>query len=261
MKKIILLICATVLFISCSKSSDELVTPAPTPTPSGSVLLKKFITNQTGITGSITTDITYNGNKLIKSVSTDGTSKVFTYTGDLITKTENFEGSVLDTSEILIYNTDGKLIASTGFIYTNPTTATGTKITYTYNTNSTISFTVYTGNLSSQTLLQSTGIATLVNGEITKIEKYTGNSTTNPKVQNFTYDAKNNPLKNITGYGASSFIEETPSGFTQNVLTLIDVANSNNNETNTYTYNSNNYPLTQTKVSNIAGTINTQYFY
>ena len=181
MKKIILLICATVLFISCSKSSDELVTPAPTPTPSGSILLKKFIATQVG-GSSVTTDITYNGNKFVKSVSTDGSSKVFTYTGDLITKREDFESTVLEAAEIFAYNSNGKLESSTELIYTTTTTGTGTRVTYVYNTNGTILLSRFTGNLTSQTNLSSTGIVTITNGEITKIEKFAPNSTTSSNI-------------------------------------------------------------------------------
>ena len=261
MKNLIVSLTALVVILaSCSKSSDTPVVTPPTSN-STSYLLKKFIVTGVGSSNAITTDITYNGNKFLKSVSSDGTSKIFTYTGDLITKAENFDGTFLDFTDNFSYNTDGKLASYTELTYTTSTTGTGIKTTFIYNANGTISYTTKTGNLIAQNTLSGTGTATLTNGEVTKIEKYSGSSTTNPNVITYTYDGKNSQFKNVTGYSASSFIDEIPDGFTQNVLKVVNTQSPSENETNTYTYNSDNFPLTKGKVSTANGTYNVQFFY
>lgn len=260
--KNLILGCSTLLLVltSCSKSSDDpAVAPVVTPPTSSAILLKKFIVTPAGSTTGITTDITYNGNKIVKSVSSDGTSKVFTYTGDLITKIEEFVGLILDSSVTLSYNANGKLETYVELIYDSPTIGMGTKETYSYRTATTMTYTNKSGDLATQNFLEFNATATFTNGEIIKIEKVTGSFTT-PAVVNYTYDSKNNPFKNVTGYAAISFIDSEPTGFVLNVLTRIEPANTFGNELNTYTYDSNNYPLTQSKVYSFR-TFNTQYFY
>ena len=261
MKNFILACSALVLVItSCSKSSDDpAVAPVVTPPTSSSILLKKFIVTQAGSTVGITTDITYSGNKFVKSVSSDGTSKVFTYTGDLITKIEEFTGTILDSKVTLTYNANGKLETYIELLYDSQSNDGGTKETYSYPSATTMTYTRKKGNLITQNTLEFSANATFINGEITKIEKYTGTTTT-PAVVNYTYDSKNNPFKNVTGYAATSFVDSEPTGFVLNVLTRIEPAYTYANELNTYTYDGNNYPSTQSKVLGFA-TINTQYFY
>ena len=101
----------------------------------------------------------------------------------------------------------------------------------------------------------------MTNGEITKIEKFTGSSTTNPSIVTFTYDGKNNQFKNATGYSVASFIDETPDGFMQNVLNKVDGGFPSQSQTNTITYTSDNYPMTKTKIIGTNPAINFQFFY
>lgn len=254
MKKLALVFSALVLILtSCSSSDDDAATLEPSP-----VLLKKII-DVDPIDGNITTLLTYNGNKITGSSSDDGTSLAFTYTGDLITKLDYFTGTTLDQRELYTYNSNNKLVTFVRLNYDLPTS--GVKETYVHNADGTISYSRYLGDAVSQTQLTYTGKAFFTNGEISKVEKYyTIGGVNTTQTTNYTYDDKNNPFMNITGYSALTFTDSFADGVMHNVLTEVHVSNSASNLTSTYTYNSSNFPITSSETGSF-GTINSQYFY
>ena len=257
MKKLALAFSALTLIVlvSCSVSDEDPV--ANTVDPS-SVLLKKII-DLDPVHGNVTTLINYNGNKVTGSTSDDGSSDVFTYTGDLITKVEYFTGTTLDQRELYTYNSNNKLVTYVRLDF--DATGSGVKETYVHNADGTISYSRYLGDTNSQTQLNNTGKAFFTNGEISKVEKYyTTGGVNTTQVTNYTYDDINNPLMNITGYAATAFTDGFADGILHNVLTETHVSNSTQNLTTTYTYNSNNFPVTSSETGS-SSTLNTQYFY
>lgn len=252
MKKIALavLVIAT-LFTSCS-SNDNPDNPLPTETY---ILVKKTIDSD--VSGSITSNYTYVGNKIVSIISTDGLSTVFTYTGNLITKVESFSGTNLDSRETFSYNSNGKLAT---YVNLDFNSSLGYKETYNNNTDGTISYTHYSGDLSNQTLFENTGLIQFDGGEVSRLEEYFSGSTTPYFVVEFTYDTKNNPYKNVLGFSKIDFVDGNLGGITHNVLS----ENYNNDVapqiTYSYTYNALNYP-TQVVETSFGDDYTTQFFY
>jgi hypothetical protein len=225
------------ILTSCTSSYDD-----PTTTDQDSVLVRKYTYGRNDQT--ITTNLIYNGNKVVSTNSTGGISEKFTYTGNLITKIEQFFYDDLEQSNTYVYNSDQKLET---FISLIPTMGNGKKVTFVYNSDGTTSYSKFTGNLTSQATLEETGKIFYTNGEIIQIESIAGTTTT---IQNFTYDEKNNPFKNCMGFSAISFPAISFSDFqvdgkSRNVLTYSSSSSFNNfGATYTYTYNDSNFPIT-----------------
>lgn len=264
MKKLLLVFSVFALVLgSCSKSDPAVVPPVAV----AGVLVTKIINTKNGV--SVTTNYTYNGNKLIKSVSSDGKSTEVTYNNDLVVKREDFNGTVLYERNTYTYNSNNKLASYINIRYTG-TTNTGTKHDYIYNTDGTISFTLYQGNEAGQTSQQNTGKAFLTNGQITKVESYYA-SPTGKYTSDFTYDAKLNPFYNITGFDKLILVGSTAGDNLQNLLTESDYDELyiRTSFVSTYTYNSLNYPITKNKtityntngVPSSTSTSSLQYFY
>jgi hypothetical protein len=259
MKKIIsLAIVLSLLIFSCS-SDDVQDNSAP-----GLVLLRKRIT--TSMQGTVITNINYNGNKIVNSISSDGTEDKFYYTGDLITKYEIYENNILVHTQIYNYNSQNIL---TSGIELNHDTNQGNRTTLTYNSNGTITYNMYLGDLISQTGLFGTFTATLTNGEITTFKDELLNTT-----YTCIYDTKNNYMKNILGnekvkmhIGSGTY--RNLLGIFQNLIqqqTTTQTGSQYINRTIQYTYNSENLPLTSVMKSfsssgALLTTFNTTYFY
>lgn len=259
MKKIISLTFLFSLFIlSCSSNDSQ------NNSNSGPVLLRKRIT--TSSQGTLTTNLNYNGNKIVNSISSDGTEDKFYYTGDLITKYEIYENNVLVHTDLYSYNSQNNL---TYGVELNHGNNQGTKTTLTYNSNGTITYNMYNGNLISQTSLWGTFTAILTNGEITSFKDEILNTT-----YTCTYDTKNNYMKNILGnekvkmhLGSGTY--RNLFGIFQNMIQQKTTTPSGSqyiNRTIQYTYNSENLPLTNVMKSfsstgALLTTFNTTYFY
>ena len=105
MKKIILFVSAFALLVtSCSSDDSDPEPAAPTGT-----LLTKII--ETYDDGSVeTSNITYNGNKIVSMITVEYNEKtIFTYTGDLITKEEFFVDDIIDETFVYEYDTRNNL--------------------------------------------------------------------------------------------------------------------------------------------------------
>jgi hypothetical protein len=86
MKKLVLALSSLLLvMISCSSNNDETQT---TPEDPSTILLKKELVTEDGV--ETTSNIIYNGNKLVSAVAVGGYKTIYTYTGDFITKIELF---------------------------------------------------------------------------------------------------------------------------------------------------------------------------
>lgn len=257
MKKIIILTLSVLLF-SCSSNDSN------GNSNTGVVLLRKTISSNSQ--GTVTTNLNYNGNKIVNATSSNGTEDIYTYTGDLITKHESYNNNVLFRSVLYSYNSQNNLNSS---IELNHNTNYGTKTILTYNSNGTITYNMYDGNLISQTGLWGTYTATLNNGEITTFKDESSNTT-----YTYTYDLKNNYMKNILGYEKASMavgsgVSYNIDGIFQNLIlqqTSTQTGSQYTQKTGQHTYNAENLPLTSVIKSYassgvINSTTNVSYFY
>lgn len=242
MKKLLTLAIALILFTACS--SDD----SPAPTKETAVRLKKIIsTNEDG--EIITSNYNYTNTKLTSVISTDGSSSIYTYTGDLNTGLEDYVNYTLRYSYAYEY-TDSNKIATKTMLVHNVYPKFAQKDVYTYNENGTITIRSYTGDFESQTQLSQ---ITIVSYPDATTIQYQSNGGT--KVI-YTYDGKNHPLKNVL---------ETDM-YAQNLLTVTDVTFKEpvTYVNNTYIYNSKDFPINSTEKVYQAGiykTIKRQFFY
>ncbi|CAM3404406.1 hypothetical protein FLLO111716_08515 [Flavobacterium longum] len=244
MKKILCFLAIGALALqSCSSSSDD------DDNASGVVLLKQTV--ETDADGStFTSTATYNGTKINKVTSDGGYVVQFTYTGDLITKVEYKLGGVLFQKETYTYNGSGQL---TSYVMLELEDDYGRKENYVYNGDGTISVSYFNGDTTSQTTSDGTGVITfLPNGEVATITTSMGES------HIYTYDNKNNPFKNVTGYGKISFTDIGASGIMHNVV--LDQMSFGADEI-IYTYNADNYPTVAVEGSGINEVTTTFTYY
>lgn len=266
MKKIILLFSLTILsFVSCSKSED--VVPIANQMPSNInalILCNKYITTNT-VSGLITTtNVTFNGNKIVET-NTGTNKQIFTYSGDLITKVETFNNNVVSRITDYIYNSDNKLVSTLKFTTGNPNKA---KVVYTHNTIGTINFIESSINISTSIeTIGNSGMLTVLNSNIIKKESQTPvlNGNYSGFILLFEYDNKNRPFKNVAGF---SKLLDLPDNGQNNVIKTTSNS-SNSGVTNpsssitlaNLTYNSDNYPTETRGFFNGAQEFITQYFY
>jgi hypothetical protein len=254
MKKILcLLIVAIGLFWSCIPNPEE--NPDPEVFVNTNVLLTKTIAvfNNGNV---ITTNYTYDGNKLVSIIDnnvSDPRNEYYTYTGDLITKIESkaIDGTIVET-EVFSYNSDNKL---TSEVVSNLIDNNGDKYNYVYSTDGTISVTQFIGNATTQTQLNSTETITFADGEVATIISSSGNNLT------YTYDSKNNPLKNVTGMDKIAYSGSESRGILHNIIKEVNTLPSNAYTfTYAFTY-ANDYPISSTQDDLGVGEYTTQYFY
>lgn len=270
MKKIILTFATLLVLTSCSKDDPS----NPTSLDSGLVLLKKMgLTNpQTNVTTS--GEFTYDGNKIVQS--TLGTAKtVYTYTGELITKTNTtFTDATPPQQTIYTYeNNNLKTALLTGTSFGNISTNYSKKTDYQYNTDGTISYTEITKfNVSNFSPITVTGKLYFTNGNLIKKETESNNGATGSigrTVITNEFDNKNNPYKNVLGY--SKLLDlEINNFYTNNITTsntqfstIVDGLTSPNGQNNvnyTYTYNEKGYPITA-KYSGVGPSYTFNYSY
>ena len=245
MKKILCFFGALVFALTSCSSDDS-----SSNSDSGTVLLKKTVkTDPDG--EKITTIYKYDGNKIVSITDGEEFNRYFTYDGDLITKIEykypNGEVEQINTYEYK----DGKL---TTFLRVDPEINWGSKEVYTYNANGTVTAVSYSGDSKSQTLKGDTATIKFVNGEVSEIidDKGWGHK--------YTYDSKNNPLKNIVGFDKLAFEDGEAEGVNHNMLTDKDISEDDLWINSTYTYNENGYPVKEVdEGSDVPGV--TEFFY
>ncbi|WP_445455448.1 hypothetical protein [Flavobacterium sp. HNIBRBA15423] len=261
MKKFLTVLSAiTLVFTSCS--SDD--SPSE-ETSSGSLLTKIVETYDDGTVETI--EFEYNGNKIVRQTSDldvrDET--IFTYTGDLITKEEYFfddgEGYTMEEVISYEYDSNNRLIKSS-----RASTGLAEEDIFTYNSNSTISFTT-TSTTTSPSTIVATGIIYLNGDQPYKktITEYPGTIWESSRVEENEFDDKVNPLINVVG------LSKTLIACPKYIYGYDGVSNNNLNfkrdnvleESSTYTYNNNNMPLTENYIDTSNSDYNSvsQYFY
>jgi hypothetical protein len=151
--------------------------------------------------GDLNGKVTYNGSKITEIFYNSTQKKVFTYTGDLITKIEHYQAGTIRFTHTYRY-TDGKLVE-----YTNNDQLTGNRdhITYIHQPDGTIAYEqVYSFN--GRDDWKKTGELTFVNQNVTEdIALFTFLNVSdeyNIIANVLEYNDKPNPFRNITGYNA-----------------------------------------------------------
>jgi hypothetical protein len=220
------------LLVSLFSCSSNKVLDTSNPNNSNSVLVKK-VTYSNVLSAFV---FIYNGNKLVKYGFEDGSeSKIFTYQGDLISRTEWVNSKNVSIGEATVYNyTNNKLTQSNTFF----DKILGQTRDYVYSTSGTIeiSTTDYQDNGSSVVVKSKQYFDSL--GNIIRDENF---RYITPSVINYTYDKKNNPFKNITGYNIISV---------NGVNNIIARTTNSDTQTNIYQYNDQNYPISCSSTSN-----------
>jgi len=256
MKKIFTL-AAIALFTLASCSDND---ATPTTPEENVVLLKKTIEND--VDGDFTTTYAYDGTKLTGINYSDGTYDAITYTGDLITQwVEYYEDGSTHTKFIYEYNSQQKLKS---FYWLDYEYDTFTKYDYTYLPNGSISYTVSYSDDEVTFNIPGDGGMIYPN----RVEEYITDDIPEPYTYayNNTYDDKNNPLKNVTGFEKINFAgTDEGTNFGHNI-TIIKATNSNGNSEQTlftcsYVYNPEGYPVSSTGIYNGTDITETQYFY
>lgn len=220
------------------------------------ILCRQIVTTFSG--GDVETiNYTYDNNKLVSIMlftqNTSYKTLVF-YTGNLVTKTEDYDiNNILEGKDTYSYNSNNELITHVhayanriNFVYQAQRTV------YTYNSNGTITSTLYGGDLINQNTLVSSSTLSYSNGEISSEVKQ-GSSTS---INTFTYDTKNNPFKNIVGYD-KIVITNPGAGLNHNQIQSAFNGTIYNTQ---YSYDTNDFPITSSSLDS-GETETKQYYY
>lgn len=244
MKKILYLFSASLIVLtSCSNDDD-----------SNNVSTANLLKEATYIEGSYTSSskITYDGNKIVQIVA--GSDKtVYTYTGSLITKEEEFAGGNNIDSKVEYSYENNKLKTSVSTEISGSETYKSKNV-YTHNSDGTVNYISYNVNVTTGVeTLSSSGKYTFLNGNVVKIEDEAGYSST------YEYDTKNNPTKNILGF--DELMDQEFS--VNNIVKRTSTYNGTNPSiiTYEYDYNTDGYPTERRGFYNGGTNGITKYFY
>lgn len=253
MKKFLTLVSVIAfVFTSCSKDDN----PAEEQSTSTGPLLTKTI--DTLEDGSIlTTNYTYNGNKLISIVNSDGESETFLYNlnGQLSSSTveELGSGNNLETINVTFnYDSQSRI--------TSVSHSNGILLEYVHNLDGSITEKNY-GVVNGVTTLSTEYKCTFDNSGNLTSQVGTGISTGNSFVNQ--YDTKNGVFKSQNfskelyfSYFGFDYINNLTSSIYNN-----DPSSQYNSYTYVYTYNADGYPVTSVETNGAGEEISTQYFY
>lgn len=235
MKKLIYFLCIPMLIMQgCSSDSGNNVNV------NNDLLVKKMVINDVLNNFNGSRNFTYDGNKIKKildSSNSDNRETIYTYNNDLITSivcnyyyTGQPQSTIVATLE---YDNSQRLIKVTEL----RNGSNHEKYLYSYNNDGSVTCNVYIGNNLNELAETSN---TILNSNNDIITHSYGNT-----IDNYSYDTKNNPCKNILGYKKIHLYDNFTSGVYNNVI------NRNTNESGNfidiisiYTYNNLNYPLT-----------------
>ncbi|OXA93976.1 hypothetical protein [Flavobacterium hercynium] len=230
----VILCCLSVLLLFLSScSNDDNSSNAKT------VLAKNIVSKENG--KERTRVFTYDGNKINTVTFSDGLVFKYTYTGDFITKREDYaekDGKLNSSSELTYEN--GKLSkkiereVGSKFYHVNR---------YIYNIDGTISLEQsYVDSETGIETYDSSEKYTYVNGNLVKVERFFSGSYNESIIE---YDTKNSPFKNIIGFNLIVGDETTCSNNVIKVTRLPTEGAKTYLEKYTYKYDKNNYPIEQ----------------
>jgi hypothetical protein len=253
MKKILSFFGIFALFLTSCSSDDN------NDDASVSIKPSKITNSYQNSDYDFSTDIKYDGNKILSQTDDDGEVIKYTYTGDVITKVEYFDvDQQLRYATEYIY-TNGKVTSKLDKNYileTKKASSTYYKTKYTYNVDSTISTERFYVNSESGTEEQ-TGLTekiTIKDRNYIKSENSYFDSEQDINI--YEYDSKNNPFRNVTGLYL--LIDWETEGSRNNVTkeTILIPESVEKNTVNTqisiysYTYDSNDFPTERNYTDN-----------
>ena len=250
MKKLIYLLSITFLLLqSCSPSDNN-----ESNTDSSNVVLVKKIVNSDG-----ESNLSYDGTKLKKITLTGGEYVNITYSGDLITKMEWFSSNNVSEQRIDYLYSSNKLIQEKTFSTNNKLEVIST-ITYNSDGSITVLKSFYNGGtISISTTIYKRYFDSV--GNLIKQEQYSNNILA--ATTYYTYDTKNSPYKNITGWRDLAPFLGASSSSINNLISEKDSTNGTSQITtktiNTYIYNSQDFPISKT--STTYGQTSTETYY
>lgn len=178
-------------------------------------------------TGELKGKFTYNGARLLEIYYNPSQKKVFTYTGDVITKIEHYQNSEVRFEHTYTYS-DGKLTK-----YENNDLLTGNHdiITYQHQEDGTITY-LHVSNLGGAPNWQKEGILTFENGNLVEdVAEFTFSNVSNEYniiINLIEYNDKVNPFKNILGYSSLLNLKGTIGN--ENIITDYTYTSSYKNE-------------------------------
>jgi hypothetical protein len=231
MKKLLCLFSASLLVLASCSSDDT------NSSDSATSILPKKVVNVYGKETS-TSQITYNGNKLVSVVNDEGEKSIYTYTGDLVTKIEEMDskGGLDDTTEYTYIS--GKLATA---LEKEVGASNYYKTEYTHNSDGTVSYKEFTvdaktgvANTNSTPVI---GKCTFKDGNLVKKVYSYGVGSENTST--YEYDTKNNPFKNVLGFNLLLNDESSVNNLVKR--TQVD-GSSTYISTNTFKYDSNGFP-------------------
>lgn len=250
MKKILSLFGAMAfILVSCSNddssSSDSNVDTITKPT--------KIVYLDADNKAVYTTNIKYDGNKIISAIDDDGFIVKYTYTGNEITKVEEFQSSTVLSLTTEYTYLNGKLNTEVTRV---PNETKYFEKKYTYNTDGTISCEGKGMNLPVGQSSSSSEKYTLKNGNVVKVEVISNGqiySTTQSE-----YDSKKNPMINVVGMN----LLISRSDLTLNNRVKVTITDSSTREvTYSYLYNNDGFPTEQKRFDGTKLGFTMQYTY
>ncbi|KUJ62211.1 hypothetical protein AR687_09325 [Flavobacteriaceae bacterium CRH] len=209
-------------------------------------------------------DYKYDGNKIVSETEDDGSTTKYTYTGDLITKKEDFgSDNQVDYTTEYTY-TNGK-VSSQIMKYSeipgkNSSLSYYDKLKYTYNSDNTVSYEGFYVSASAGTEEKNGSYGTLTFQDGNLIKSVTTVNYGSTATYFYEYDTKNSPFKNVTGgsllidkgfevsahnitkYSGSSVSVDKKIGLSSHAAKSAASTSNPYINTFTYTYDSNDFP-------------------
>lgn len=248
MKKLLPLFALIVL--SCNSGAD--LTPYdPNATTTTTLLTKIIETDDDG--NDVTTDFNYEGYKIVNFIDSEGSTGVFTYSGNIISSIKYYESEALVQTDLFTYNSSGQITSHTMQIHADDY---ATREDFTHNSDGTVSYTSWYGTIESQTEQDLSGKLFFSGGEVVKRETYLGSSLASQET--FEYDAKHNPFRNVIGLNQAFLFQGEIGGVFRNLVTASGTTNPMEIQ---YAYNIFDFPDTSQSNTALEGGIYTQYFY
>jgi len=267
MKKILYLFSVLVFALS-SCSGDEENSANPVLPENNYILPKKIVVTEGA--EKFESVYVYNGNKIVSITYNTGEKSVYTYTGDFITKTENFKADGKINSQVE-YTYDGGKLVSELSAQIGGDRLGKYRTVYFHSSSTSVTCTEYVS------FPDVNGGAETREGELERVMTFSGgnlvkrfspggmiNGVHQVDEVNYEYDTKNSPFKNILGYNLLI-------GYTSLVNNITKLAVKNNPDSiikeyvsnYAYEYNDKGYPTKRVETYSLNANIKflTEYTY
>lgn len=259
MKKLLFIAClAAFTSVSCSDDSSS----SDANPPAGGLLVKTIATRGSQ---TYTVEYAYDGNKVTGFSDSQGNYSEVTYTGDLITALDDYnESDVKTTAYVYHYNASGQMDM---YLFDDLVGdfQSHEKFLYVHNSDGTIGVQHFSKGFDGVGEYELLHDGVISENKATENVAAMGSIPAHVDWQEFTFDAKNNPMMQITGYAKIAFAgDRGPKNIANNQTSQVH-KNSNGLvqpiSTTTYEYNGANFPTLSTETEADGDVTTTQYFY